>query len=53
MKEPPPVKPGIRRNKDPMGDLVNNRKLDDFHEILGPELAKSDFFYPIWPNPNF
>ena len=29
--------------------LVNNSKLRDFHEILEPELAKSDPFYPMWP----
>ena len=27
--------------------LVNNEKLFDVHEILGPELAKSEFFYSL------
>ena len=32
--------------------LVNNREFVDFHKNIVPELAKSNIFYPIWPNPN-
>ena len=32
---------------------VNNRELRDFHEILGPELARSGLFHPIWYKTNF
>ena len=33
--------------------LVNNREFGDFHDFLGPEMAKIDFLNPIRPKPNF